>query len=85
VHPIWDSVVVVTEVCNPRVRRLVCVAVCGASGLAGAETLDYPETSVDRPLVMYGGMTSLDVSEDFYTYTQTGVDGNGKGRRLPGQ
>jgi hypothetical protein len=47
------------------------------SVVAGAQPLEYPETSVDRPLLMYGGMTSLDVSEDFRTYTQMGVDANG--------
>jgi hypothetical protein len=66
-----------------RVRRrggsgvggVVWLAVC--CHVARADTPVYPETAVDRPLVRYGGMTSLDVSEDFYTSTQTGSDASG--------
>jgi hypothetical protein len=70
----------VTAVAAVRVqgaRLLACLAVCCASTVAGAEDSTYPQTQVDRPLLMYGGMTSLDVSEDIYTYTQSGMDVNG--------
>ena len=55
------------------VAWVITACICGAAGAEPA----YPETSVDRPLLLYGGMTSLDVSEDFYTYTQTGMDAAG--------
>lgn len=50
--------------------RWLVVLAC-ATGVARADR--YPETYVDRPLVMYSGMTSLDISEDFERYTTGGI------------
>ena len=37
-------------------------------------TPEYPEADVDRPLLMYAGMTRLDISLDFPTYVTTSTD-----------
>jgi len=51
---------------------MVVVALLAASTVAHADG-EYPETSVDRPLVMYGGMTFVDVAADFYAHTDAGA------------
>ncbi|MGE5185375.1 MAG: hypothetical protein ACM31C_25100 [Acidobacteriota bacterium] len=51
-------------------RWVVGVIAC-AAGVARADR--YPETYVDRPLVMYAGMTALDISEDGERYTTNGI------------
>lgn len=50
--------------------KWVVVLAC-AAGVARADR--YPETFVDRPLVKYAGMTSLDLSEDLARYTSSGT------------
>lgn len=47
-------------------RWLIVVIAC-VTNVAHADR--YSETYVDRPLVMYAGMTSLDISEDLYRYS----------------
>src|SRR3954453_17934382 len=47
-----------------------------AAGPATAEPI-YPESVVDRPLLLLRGMTTLDLGLDFRTYLQTTVDANG--------
>lgn len=58
-----------------RLRYVVAAAV-GVGRTAIADPT-YPESDVDRPLLMYGGMTSLDLGLDLPTYAQTTVDASG--------
>jgi hypothetical protein len=49
----------------------------GDDATAAAEPQEYPLAEVDRPLVMYAGMATIDVSVDFATYTQSIATGTG--------
>jgi hypothetical protein len=53
----------------------VAVALGGIRAAAAAPT--YPESDVDRPLLLYGGMTSLDLGLDLPTYVEATVDASG--------
>jgi hypothetical protein len=57
-------------------RLLVSVvAVAGVGRVAAAEP-SYPESDVDRPLLLYSGMTSLDLGLDLPTYVHFDTSGN---------
>ncbi|MBV8763241.1 MAG: hypothetical protein JO257_38515 [Deltaproteobacteria bacterium] len=57
-------------------RLWFVVAIVGAGRAAAAEPT-YPQSEVDRPLLLYGGMTSLDLGLDFPTFVETTLDANG--------
>ena len=54
---------------------LFAVALVGAGRAAAAEPT-YPESDVDRPLLQYSGMTSLDLGLDLPTYVHFDSSGN---------
>jgi hypothetical protein len=54
---------------------LFAVAVVGVGRAAAAEPT-YPESDVDRPLLQYSGMTSLDLGLDLPTYVHFDSSGN---------
>jgi hypothetical protein len=55
----------------------VVATVIAASTAAADPAPSYPISEVDRPLVLYAGMTTLDLGLDFPTYLHTTVEPDG--------
>jgi hypothetical protein len=57
--------------------RLASAQTPPAALVAPMTSPEYPLAITDRPILLYPGMTELDLSEDFPTYTRTTVDAMG--------
>src|SRR5512144_2491929 len=61
-------------------RRLALLGAVGVAMTATAHADTYPQIVVDRPLVLLGGMTTVDIGVDFPTYRYDGTSVTPLGR-----